>query len=397
MNDQIAERGLPRNLDAERWVLGSIMLDDAQFEIVADSLNDNDFSLEKHRRIWQRMTDLHGRGDAIDRVTLANELQKHSELESCDGIGYLVSLDDGLPQIYNLESYVRIVQENSVLRKTIYAAQALIERCMSARDGSQEILMEAEAALLKLSEAGAKHGQWMNPGEVMQAYPGGINAFMEPPRGGAGIATPWPGLTKVLCGLHRGDLFLVAGRPSMGKTIVGLAMGHHAAVHGEGVAVFSLEMAKDSLIRRLISAVGSVDAQRFRTGCLDREERRKVAEAASQIRAIPLWIDDTRARTISAVTSALRKLAAKHPVRSVIIDHLQLMKGVGRFESRHHELSEISHSLKHLAGQMDITVILLSQLNRECEKKQTVTATVRPQGNRQSRRGCRCGAVRSPG
>jgi replicative DNA helicase len=154
----------------------------------------------------------------------------------------------------------------------------------------------------------------------------------------------------------------------MGKSIVGMQIAHHAAAHGDVAAVFSLEMTKESLIRRIISAVGSVDAQRLRSGKLDREERRRAAQAAEKIAELPLWIDDTRASTIPAVTSALRKLMAKRPVRLVVIDHLQLMKGAGRFESRHQELSEISHALKHLAGQFDVTVILLSQLNRECEK-----------------------------
>jgi replicative DNA helicase len=368
MRDQLTERGLPCNLEAERFVLGSILLDPSQFEIVAGAVTRDLFSLEKHRRIWQRMDDLYRRGEAIDRVTLANELNRHGQLESCDGIGYVVSLDDGLPQLYNLDSYVRILQDKATLRRCILTCQSVIDRCLEAREDSQAIVTEGEGMIARLAGDDAKYGQWMRPGEVMQKYPGGINAFMEPPQGGAGMPTPWPGLTKVLCGLHRGDLFLVAGRPSMGKSIVGMAMAYHAAARGEGVAVFSLEMTKESLVRRLISAVGGVDAQRFRTGCLDREERRKAAEAGANIAEIPLYIDDTRARTVPAVTAALRKLGARHPVRLVIIDHLQLMKGAGRFESRHQELSEISHSLKHLAGQMDVTVVLLSQLNRECEK-----------------------------
>lgn len=368
MNNQTPERGLPCNLDAERFVLGSILLDDAQFEIVSGALSADAFSLETHRRLWQRMADLHGRGERIDRVTVFNELDRHSEAQACGGLSYLVSLDDGLPQLPNLDSYVRIVQEKATLRKAIYAAQALMNRCMEAQDGSADILAEAEAVLAKLSDGRGK-AQWMNPGEVMNSHPGGINALLNPPRGGAGTPTPWPGLTTALCGLHRGDLVLVAGRPSMGKSVIGMQLAHHTAAHGEGVAVFSLEMSKHSLVVRLISAVGGVDAQRQRSGRLDREERRKATVAASQIAEIPLWIDDTRARTANAVTSALRKLAARHPLRLVIIDHLQLMNGVGRFDSRHHELSAISHSLKHLAGQMDLTVILLSQLNRECEKE----------------------------
>jgi replicative DNA helicase len=160
----------------------------------------------------------------------------------------------------------------------------------------------------------------------------------------------------------------------MGKSIVGMQLAHHAAVNGVGAAVFSLEMSKDSLVRRLISAVGCVDAQRLRTGSLDKDERQRVAEAVGSIESLPLWIDDTRARTMPAITSALRKLIARHQIRLVVIDHLQLMTGLGRFENRHQELSGISHSLKHLAGQFDLTVVLLSQLNRECEK-----ASRRPQ------------------
>jgi replicative DNA helicase len=368
MTDQATERGLPCNIDAERFVLGSILLDGSQLEIVSGALNADSFSLETHRRIWRRMVDLQGRGEGIDRLTVINELQKHGELESCGGFSYMVSLDEGLPQVPHLDGYVRIIQEKAVLRRAIHAAQELIARCMVARDDSQEILAEAEGVLSKLADGRGKHGQWLNPGQVMQSHPGGVGAFMQPPQGGAGIPTPWPGLTAALCGLQRGDLFLVAGRPSMGKSIVGMALAHHAATRGDGAAVFSLEMTKESLVRRLISAVGGVDAQRLRAGCLDREERRRATEAAAQIENLPLWIDDSRARTIPAMVAALRKLIARHPVRLVVIDHLQLTKGTGRFESRHAELSEVSHSLKHLAGQFDLTVVLLSQLNRECEK-----------------------------
>ena len=244
-----------------------------------------------------------------------------------------------------------------------------MNRCFEATDGAAEILADAEVLLSKLADDQQKHAQWLNPGEVMTMYPGGINAFLQPPRGGAGTPTPWPKITADLCGFHRGDLVLVAGRPSMGKSIIGMQLAHYTAGRSEGVALFSLEMSKESLVRRLISTVGSVDAQRFRIGSLDREERRKVAEAAAQIESLPLFIDETRARTIPAVSSALRKLIARHPVRLVILDHLQLMKGIGRVESRHHELSEISYSLKHLAGELHVTIVLLSQLNRECERE----------------------------
>jgi replicative DNA helicase len=368
MTNTITGRDLPANIEAEKLVLGSILNDSQQFDLVAGVLSSGDFSIERHRRIFLRMTDLNTRGEKIDRVTVVNELRDKGELDA-DGISYVASLDDGLPRIPNLDSYVRIVQEKATLRRAIIAAESLIDRCMLARDGAQEILCEAGGILSKLADRHGNEVRWPNPGDVMTSFPGGINSFLMPPRNGVGAETPWPRLTASLCGLHRGDLFLVAGRPSMGKSIVGMQLAHHAAGLGEGVAVFSLEMTEDSLIRRLISAVGCVDAQRFRAGRLDAAERLKVLTAASQIKGLPLFIDDSRARTIPAVTSALRKLIAKHPIRVVVVDHLQLMRSMGRVENRHQELSEISHSLKNLAGQFNVTVILLSQLNRECERE----------------------------
>jgi replicative DNA helicase len=363
------ETGLPCNLDAERFLLGSILMDDSRFSEVAGALKADDFSLEKHRRIFQRMCELSERGEHIDRVTVANELRNRGELESCDGVTYLVSLDDGLPRLFNLDSYVRIVQEKAVLRQAIFGAQRLMNRCLLQKENSIEILADAEAFLAKLGDSRQQHGQWVNPGEVIRNYPGGINAFLNPTRGGSGIATPWPTVTAALCGLQKADLVLVAGRPSMGKSVTAMQIAHHAAKQGHGAAFFSLEMTKDSLVRRLIAAVGRVDAQRLRSGQLDRDERLKASRAASEIDDVPLWIDDTRARTIPAITAALRKLIARHEVGLVIIDHLQLMKCTGRVESRHHELSEISHSLKHLAGELDVPVVLLSQLNRDCERE----------------------------
>lgn len=367
MKDLALEKGLPANHDAERYVLGSILIDETNLETVALALQADDFSLEKHRRLFDRMQDLRARGERIDRVTVANELKNREQLE-WNEISYLCSLDEGMPRLANLDSYVRIVQEKSVLRRAIFAAEDLINRCLLGHGDSTAILAAADA-MSKLGEKRQQHGQWLKPGEVIEQHPGGLNAFLMPSRGGSGVATPWPSLTLPLCGLQVADLVLVAGRPSMGKSIIAMQMAHHAATSGQGVAFYSLEMTKDSLIRRLISAVGQVDAQRLRSGALNAEERMLAIRAASEISALPLWIDDTRARTIPAVTAALRKLIAKHPVRMVMVDHLQLMKCTGRVESRHQELSEISHSLKHLAAEFGVTVVVLSQLNRDCERE----------------------------
>ena len=262
----LAEKGLPCNLDAERLVLGSILLDGQQYELVAGALRPDDFALEKHRRILAVMETLYRRGDAIDRVTVHDELLKRGESQACDGLSYLIWLDDGLPQIPNLDSYVRIIQEKSTLRRSIFTAQSVIDRCLIASDDSASILADAKRILGKLAED-RQGGQWLKPGEVMLSHPGGLSAFLQPPPGGAGIPTPWPAITRALCGLHRGDLFLVAGRPSMGKSIIGMALAHHCAACGEGAAIFSLEMTSSSMVQRL-------DIDRRRSGCPAPAERK---------------------------------------------------------------------------------------------------------------------------
>jgi replicative DNA helicase len=214
----VTERGLPTNVDAERFVLGSILLEDAFYIQAAGSLDADDFSLEKHRRIFKRMGDLHERGERIDRITVANELMRFSELESCDGLSYLVSLDDGLPQMPNVDSYVKLVKDAAVLRSIIFAAQHMINRASMAEESPEEILAGAEETLLKLGEAQVKTGL-VNPDQILQAYEGGISAFLDPSKRIKGISTGFLKLDEMTSGLHGGELFILAGRPSMGKCL----------------------------------------------------------------------------------------------------------------------------------------------------------------------------------
>jgi replicative DNA helicase len=361
----LQEHGLPLNQDAERFVLGSILQDDDRYADVAAVLDVQDFGLEKHRRIYARMKDLYDRGEHIDRVTVPNELMKHGQLESVDGLTYLVSLDDGLPEIVNLDSYVRIVKEKSLLRETMVACESIINQCALASDPSSEILETATAILEQVrSKSDTKH-RWVTPGEVLQQ---GIDALLFP-RGSIGLKTPWRTLTEMTSGLNPGDLIVVAGRPGMGKSVMAMQQAHTTARQGIGVAYVSLEMTKESLVRRLIAGISRVDAHRARSGCLTAEERRRMFEAAADLQSLPLFIDETRAHTPVAVSTALRKLKTKNEIGLVIVDHLQLMKVTGRAESRHQELSEICHGFKRFAGQMGCVVMLLSQLNRACEQE----------------------------
>lgn len=365
----VDEKGLPASIEAERFVLGSVMLTRECFDNIRGAISAEDFSLEKHRRIFKRMADLNERGESVEPMTVALELEKHGELDSCDGASYITDLDIGLPQLPNIDAYVRIVREKSILRRTIFACQHMMNRCLTAEEGSEEILTAAEGTLQKLAQEGHQGAaSWRNPGEVMSQYPGGISAFLEPFRCANGVPTPWPALTNSVGGLHEGELFVIAGRPSMGKSLIAMQMAAWAAKTGVGVNVFSLEMSAESLIHRLLSAESRVDAQRFRMGFLNPGERQKIAAAVGEIQDLPLWIDHTRARTVPAMVSVLRKGAGqgKKP-RLIIIDHLTLMGTPARVESARVGFSDIVHSMKRIAGDFGATVILLSQLNRKCE------------------------------
>lgn len=357
---------LPANLDAERFVLGGILVDDSLFVSVLACLDAADFSLEKNRRIFGQMKELHAHGEPIDYITTANALKDIGQLESVDGLTYLTSLAAGMPQLPNLDAWVRIVRDKAMLRRIIFGAQQLSDRAMSG-DGAGDVLEHAEGLLKGLGQFSPV--KWATPGDVMETYPGGLNKFLNPTRGGNGIPTPWPKVTEMLCGFQAGDLVLIGGRPSMGKSAAALQIALHTAKQDRAVAFVSLEMSKEALVQRLIAIVGGLDLHRLRGGYLDQEERLRAQFAAAEIADLPLFIDETRARTMPALEARIRRLRAEREIGLVIIDHLQLMRGMARAESRHQELSAISHDLKHLAVDFGVPVILLSQLNRECERE----------------------------
>ncbi len=369
--DLISEKGLPANVDAERFVLGAILLEDSQFVQVAGALEANDFSIEKHRKIFLRMLDLHDRGESIDRITLTNELIRQNQLEQVDGLNYIVSLDDGLPKIVNLESYVRIVKEKAVLRDLIAASQRTINQCLLGTDEPAEILAEAEESLLRLGEAGTKN-ELLSPSQILEQFDGGINSFLDPSKRVKGLGTPFSRFNEMTGGLHKGELFILAARPSMGKTALALNIAQHVACQQEKtVAVFSLEMSKESLLTRMLCAGAYVDQQRFRAGYLNQDERMKLSATASEMMRAPLYIDDTSGTNLMDIHSKLRRLKSQQGLDLVILDYLQLMNGGGkRYENRNQEVSALSRGLKLLAKELDVPIVVLSQLSRAPETRQ---------------------------
>jgi replicative DNA helicase len=369
------ERGLPSNVYAERMVLGTILLNPNAFVTAAATLTPEDFSLEKHRILFKRMMDLHSRDERIDRVTLANELIRHGELEAVDGLSYIASLDEGLPEIFHLESYVNIVRDKSLLRRMIYAAQETINRCMLAEEDPVQILSAAEERFLSLGEAQAKN-TLASAREVFESAEGGINSFLDPARRVRGVSTGFYRFDEMTGGFRPGELIILAARPAMGKTALALNIALHVATRPESpmaVAIFSLEMSKESLLTRLICSRARVDQHRFRTGFLGKEDRAKLNEAATELYEAPIFIDDSSATSLMDINAKIRKL--KHslnaPLGLVVVDYLQLMPApsLGRNANRVQEVGALSRGLKLLSKDLHVPFLVLSQLSRAPEQR----------------------------
>lgn len=369
--DLIFEKGLPANVDAERFVLGSILVDDQLYLQVAGVIEPEDFSLDKHRRIFMRMTELRDRNERIDRVTLANELMRIGQLEAVDGLSYLVSLDDGLPSISNIDSYIRIVKEKALLRRIILTSQRTIERCFAGDEQPDDILASAGDEILKLGENRNVDGL-ATPQQIIEGYDGGLSAFLDPSKRIQGVSTGFLKYDEKTGGMRPGELIILAARPAMGKTALALNIAMHVALKGgKPVAVFSLEMSKESLLTRLLCAHARVDSQKFRAGFLNQNERRQLQIAASELVEAPLFIDDTASTNIMDIHSKVRRLRQEYQdLGLVVVDYLQLMTAKGRFDSRTQEVSSISRGLKLMSKELEVPILALSQLSRAPDTRQ---------------------------
>ncbi len=296
---------------------------------------------------------------------------KQNQLESVDGITYLVSLDEGLPTLANLESYVGIVKDKAILRRIIFTSRNLIDRCIIGEEEPDQILASAEESLLKLGDTRAADAL-VNPKQILDDFEGGINAFLDPSKRIKGLSTGFLKLDEMTGGLHEGELVILAARPSMGKTALALNIAQHVAMFPEKkqtVAVFSLEMSRESLLTRMICAGARVDQQKFRAGYLNQDERRRLARTASDLVQAPLFIDDTSGTHLMDIHAKLRRLKSEHGLSLVVVDYLQLMSGRGRFENRNQEISTISRGLKLLAKELKVPMLVLSQLSRAPETR----------------------------
>jgi replicative DNA helicase len=362
---------LPANVEAERSILGAILLDNRAYNEAAEHLHADDFSLDAHRRIYSRMIDLMESSRPVDIITLTEQLSRAKEVEAVGGVAYLSSLTHGLPRRVSIEDYVKIVRDKAMLRGLIHAANSAIARAADQADPAEEILNDAEATLFQLSEQRIGRGFTGVP-EIIKEL-GGIDALLQRGQRITGVATHYEKLDEMTSGLQKSDLIIVAARPSMGKTSFAMNIAENAAIYeNKVVGVFSLEMSRQALLQRMLCSVARVDAHRLRTGSLWQEDTRKIQGAVEQLAQARIFVDDTPGIPVSEMRAKARRLyQSQGQLDLIVVDYLQLMSGGGgkRYENRTQEVSAISRGLKALAKELEVPVVALSQLSRAPETR----------------------------
>jgi len=362
---------LPANVEAEKSILGAILLDNFAYNQAAEHLRMEDFSLDSHRRIYTRMVDLAESSRPIDMVTLIEELERHKDLQAIGDVAYVSSLVEGVPERPSIEHYVKIVRDKALLRGVISAATTAIARASDQSDSAEDVLSDTEAAIFQLSEKRIGRG-FMGIQEIVRESIGSVDALLQRGQRITGMATHYTDLDEMTSGLQRSDLVIIAARPSMGKTAFVMNIAENAAIEDQQVVgVFSLEMSREALLMRLLCSQARVDAHKMRTGSLWQEDTKKVVRAMEQLAHAPIFIDDTPGISLSEMRAKARRL--KHSqgrLDLIIVDYLQLMSGGGkRFENRTQEVSAISRGLKAIAKELSVPVIALSQLSRAPESR----------------------------
>jgi len=360
----------PQNLEAERAVLGAILVDNEVIYGVMELLEPSLFHQPSHKLIFANMLGLCERGQPIDIITLTDRLRSSGDLDRAGGPDYISSLADEVPTSAGVTNYARIVKEKAVLRRLIETATEIVQNCFDTPGDVDQLLDEAEQKMFAISEQRIQSGL-LSMRDIVKSSFKTIEALYEKKETITGVATGFKDIDEITSGLQASDLIIVAGRPSMGKTAFALNMAQNAAlVHKKNVAVFSLEMAKEQLVMRMLCSEAKVNAHSLRSGFLSHTDWPKLTTAAGRLSEANIFIDDSAAISAMEMRAKTRRMKADKGLDLVIVDYLQLMSSRSRTDSREQEISEISRSLKALAKELSVPVVALSQLNRGVENRQ---------------------------
>jgi replicative DNA helicase len=366
--DITLDRNVPHSVDAERSVLGAILLENSAINRAQEILAEDDFYRDPHRRIFKVMAVLSERATAIDPVTVKEELVKSGDLEAVGGPAYIASLIDGVPHSSNVEHYAKIVREKAVLRRLIDAGGEIVRNAYEASRDVDEILDQSERLVFEIAQDQMRSG-FLPMRAIADQSLKTIERLSEHRELVTGLATGFPTLDEMTSGLQPSDLVVIAARPGMGKTSFALNIAQHAARKGKSVGVFSLEMSREQLFLRLLTGQARIDAHLMRTGRLRREGWEQVMAAFGELAGMPISIDDTAGTGVLEMRAKSRRLKMESGLDLLIVDYLQLMRGRGRAENRNQEITEISRSLKELAKELRVPVIAISQLSRAPEQR----------------------------
>ncbi len=361
----------PQSIEAEMSVLGGVLLDNEAINRALEILTPDDLYRESHRKILRAMIELNDRGEPCDLITLTSILKKRGELEDVGGGAYIATLVDYVPTAANIAYYCKIVKEKGLTRKLISAATEIVTRGYDEQVEVEELLDRAQQTIFEISENKLRPA-FYPVGAILKDTIRNLELLYEKKEHVTGVPTGFSDLDEKTAGFQRGDLIIIAGRPSMGKTALALNIGQYASMHSEQrtpVVIFSLEMSKEQLVTRLLCCESRVDASRVRTGHFQENDWPKLIKAASSLHDARIFIDDTPAISVLELRAKSRRLKAEHGIGLILVDYLQLMRGSSNPESRQQEISEISRSLKALAKELDVPVVALSQLNRGLESR----------------------------
>ncbi|MGE5496288.1 MAG: replicative DNA helicase [Burkholderiales bacterium] len=361
----------PNNIDAERSVLGSMFLDPKAVYIALERLNPADFYSKRNREIFEVMRELSEAGKPIDTVTVVDRLERKGQLDGPDDTIYVADLASGVPSASNILHYIDIIEQDSVRRMLIEAGNEIIRDAMTSEDEAPEIVNRAGDIVYQIAVKRKRDSLEHIKQALLEGYTR-IGESMNRESGLLGIPTGFKMLDKKLSGLQGSQLIIIAGRPGMGKTSFALNIAQHVAVKENiPVAIFSLEMSREQLATRMLCSEALVDSQKTRLGGLTDDDFDRLSEAVNILGVAPVYIDDTPSITVLEILAKARRLKQEKGLGLIMIDYLQLMTGKERRENRQQEISAMTRSLKIMAKEIDVPVLLLSQLSRESEKRES--------------------------
>ena len=375
-DDQIKNLKLPpHSVEAEQSLLGGLLIDNSALDQVADTISSKDFYRQDHRQIFIHIINLINSSNPADVITVAESLEKNSELTSTGGVAYLGSLAENMPSVANIRGYAKIIRDNSILRNLITVGSDIVEGAFLPKGkDAQQLLDEMEAKLFAIAESESNRLGYKDFQAVIAQVVRDLEERGQNPGTVTGLSTGFTDLDNLTTGLHGGELIIVAGRPSMGKTALAMNIAEACGVHqNKAVAIFSMEMGSEQIVTRLLGAVSKVNQQKMRTGKMDEDDWAKIADGLGRLNEAPLFIDEGSALNSYELRARARRLhrSTEGGLGLIVVDYIQLMSALGgqQGENRATEISEISRSLKSLAKELNVPVVALSQLNRNVDSR----------------------------